>query len=129
MDQSDIVNVGFKQYITENAHILDSLPPEIKKIVIEKAKVKPYQKSVLKFRDIMTKSTSPYEKLFQVKDLKDQIQADINEFWGDLITDNSKLVLSRDEMTSILLFLICKSEVPDLNTQVKLMLEFTSSDI
>ena len=32
-------------------------------------------------------------------------------------------------MTSILLFLICKSEVPDLNTQVKLMLEFTSSDI
>ncbi len=42
MDQSEIVNVGFKQYITENAHVLDSLPSEIKNIVIEKAKVKPY---------------------------------------------------------------------------------------
>lgn len=129
MDQSLIVNGGFKQFITENAHFLEALPEDISKIVIEKAKVKPYQKSVLKFREIMTRSTSPYEKLFQIKGLKDQIQADINEFWGDVITDNSKLVLSRDEMTSILLFLICKSEVPDLNTQVKLMLEFTSSDI
>ncbi len=64
----------------------------------------------------MTKANSPYEKLFQIKDIKDQIQADINEFWGDVITDRSKLVLTRDEMTSILLFLICKSEVPDLNT-------------
>lgn len=71
MDHSEIVNFGFKQYITENAQLLESLPSEIKKIVIDKAKVKPYHKSVLKFRDIMTKSNSPYEKLFMIKDLKD----------------------------------------------------------
>jgi len=46
-----------------------------------------------------------------------------------VIEDPSKLVLTRDELTSILLFLVCKAEVPDLNTQLRLMTEFTSTDV
>ena len=71
MDGNDAVKVGFKQFVTENAKILEAFPEDIRKIIIEKAKDKPYQKSVIKFREIMTRSTSPYEKLFQIKDLKD----------------------------------------------------------
>ena len=72
---------------------------------------------------------SPLEKLFAIKDLKDLIQQEIQEYWADVITDYSKLVITRDELTSIFLFLICKAEVPDLYTQLKLMSEFTSADI
>ena len=46
-----------------------------------------------------------------------------------MINDQSKLVLTRDELTSILLFLVCKAEVPDLNTQMRIITEFTSTDI
>jgi hypothetical protein len=35
-------------------------------------------------------------------------------------------VISRDEMTSIMLFIMFKAEVPDMCTQLKLMNEFTS---
>lgn len=53
----------------------------------------------------------------------------MEEFWTGVITDPSKLVLTRDELTSILLFLLCKAEVPDLYTQMRLTNEFTSPDI
>lgn len=54
---------------------------------------------------------------------------EILEFWGGILTDQSKLVLTRDELTSIFLFMIVKAEIPDLYTQFKIMAEFTSSDI
>jgi Vacuolar sorting protein 9 (VPS9) domain len=77
----------------------------------------------------MVKSCSPLEKLFAIKDLKDVIQLEIQEFWAGAITDASKLVLTRDELTSILLFILVKAEIPDLYTQLKLITEFTSPDI
>jgi hypothetical protein len=46
-----------------------------------------------------------------------------------VITDRTKLILNRDELTSIMIFLIVKAEIPDLCTQLKLITEFTSSDI
>jgi hypothetical protein len=39
---------------------------------------------------------------------------DIREFWLDLINDSSKIMLNRDELTSIMLFIIARAEVPDL---------------
>jgi Vacuolar sorting protein 9 (VPS9) domain len=77
----------------------------------------------------MLKVCAPLEKLFLLRDLKDQIQEEVQEFWSGVITDPSKLVLTRDELTSILLFLLCKAEVPDLYTQMRLTNEFTSPDI
>lgn len=41
--------------------------------VLAKAKIKPYQKSVVKFREILVKYSSPYEKLFALKELKQTI--------------------------------------------------------
>ena len=42
MDGNDAVKVGFKQFVTENANILEAFPEDIRKIIIEKAKDKPY---------------------------------------------------------------------------------------
>ena len=98
--------------------------------LLEKARIRPYQKSVLKFREIMVRGCSPLEKLFAIQiDLKQQIRADIEEFWADLITDSSKLTLNRDELTSIMLFIIARAEIADLMSQLRLMTEFTSEDI
>lgn len=48
------------------------MPAHVKQLILNKAKVKPFHKSVLKFRDIMTRqSCSPLDKLFMLKDLKD----------------------------------------------------------
>jgi hypothetical protein len=72
---------------------------------------------------------SPIDKLIALQSLKSQIQADINEFWEDLITDKTKITLNRDELTSIMLFIISRAEVEDLMSQVRLMTEFISQDI
>ena len=54
-------------------------------------------------------SLSPIEKLIGLQSLKVQIQSDINEFWEDLITDKGKITLNRDELTSIMLFIISRA--------------------
>lgn len=101
----------------------------MRQVILVKAKTKPFQKSVVRFREIMIKTCSPLDKLFMLKELKEQIQQEVQEFWSGIITDPSKLVLTRDELTSIMIFIICKSEVPDLFSQLRLTNEFTSPDI
>ena len=106
------------------------MPGEVQEKLLEKAKIRPYQKSVLKFRGIMLSPTSPLVKLFALhSELTAQINADINEFWSDILTDFSKVTLNRDELTSIMLFIIARAEVPDLMSQLRLMTEFTSDEI
>ena len=130
IDNNQIAETAsFKNYMATNKAMIDKMPQAVKNIIIEKAKIKPFQKSVLKMRDLMVKTSSPLEKLFALKDIKDQIQTEIHEFWSGVITDESKLVLTRDELTSIMLFILVKAEIPDLYTQLKLITEFTSQDI
>ena len=74
-------------------------------------------------------SGSPLDKLFLLQNLKTYIQEDILEFWDDLILDRSKLTLNRDELISIMLFIIARAEIPDLMSQWRLITEFTSEDI
>ena len=63
----------------------------------------------------MLRAVSPLEKLFALQtELRGQIQADIRDFWEDLITEPTKITLNRDELTSIMLFIIARAEVPDL---------------
>jgi len=77
----------------------------------------------------MTSPMSPMDKLLQLQSLKVQIQDDIKDFWSDLINDNSKICLNRDELTSIMLFIIARAEIPDLMSQLRLITEFISEDI
>lgn len=129
MDLEDIINIEFKEFFKVNHANIEELPLEIQMKFIQKAKIRPYQKSVLKFREIMMSSGSPLDKLFLLQNLKTYIQEDILEFWDDLISDRSKLTLNRDELTSIMLFIIARAEIPDLMSQWRLITEFTSEDI
>jgi len=126
----EIVNIEFKEYFKQNRADIMGLPSEVQQILIKKARIRPYQKSVARFREIMISPVlSPIDKLIALQSLKSQIQADINEFWEDLITDKTKITLNRDELTSIMLFIISRAEVEDLMSQVRLMTEFISQDI
>ena len=76
------------------------------------------------------RACSPVDKLFMLqKELKATINEEIWEFWSDLITDPAKITLNRDELTSVMLFIIARAEVPDMISQLRLMTEFTSEDI
>ena len=77
----------------------------------------------------MTQPGSPIGKLIRLQGLKEQIQEDIKDFWEELITETSKITLNRDELTSIMLFIIARGEVEDIMSQVRLMQEFISEDI
>eukprot|EP00347_Sterkiella_histriomuscorum_P017609 403348685 len=77
----------------------------------------------------MLKTCSPLDKLLMINSLKKQIELDIEEYWDGIITDKNKILVNRDEATSIMLFIIAKTEIPDLTSQIKLIQEFTSYEI
>lgn len=64
LDYEDMVNIEFKEYFLKNSEQFEQLPTEVQEKLLEKAKIRPYQKSVLKFREIMLSPTSPLVKLF-----------------------------------------------------------------
>ena len=70
VDFEDLVNIEFKEYFKKNSSNIAELPEKVRKEILQKAKIRPYQKSVLKFREIMTSSKSPLEKLISLQDLK-----------------------------------------------------------
>ena len=66
MDLEDMMNMQFKEYIKQNQDYILSLPNEVRTLIYEKAKIKPYKKSVAKFREIMTQPLAPPTKLFML---------------------------------------------------------------
>jgi hypothetical protein len=52
---------------------MDLLPPHARQLAITKGKIKPFHKSVVRFRDLMIKNCSPIDKLFGIKELKELI--------------------------------------------------------
>jgi len=53
--------------------VIEKMPLAVKNIIMAKSKLKPFQKSVLKMRDALVKTSSPLEKLFALKEIKDTI--------------------------------------------------------
>ena len=62
----DMVNIEFKEYFKKNKQDFEQLPPGLKSRLLEKARIRPYQKSVIKFREIMTQPSSPLDKLINL---------------------------------------------------------------
>jgi len=74
LDSEEIVNIEFKEYFRKHREDIIELPPEVQEILLKKARVRPYQKSVARFREVMTSpSLSPIEKLIGLQSLKVQI--------------------------------------------------------
>jgi hypothetical protein len=66
--------LDLKSYMKKHAKVLEKiLPSEVRLLLAKKYNIKPYQFSVVKFREIMTKNCAPLEKLFMIHELKQYI--------------------------------------------------------
>ena len=71
LDSEEIVNIEFKEYFRKHREDIMELPVEVQEILLKKARIRPYQKSVARFREVMTSpSLSPIEKLLGLQSLK-----------------------------------------------------------
>lgn len=119
-----------KDLIQQHKKAFEELPGEVRQVLMLKTKIKPYQRSVLKFRQVMMSTEmSPLQKLFSFLQLKSVIEEEIEEYWENILQDKSRIYLTADDMTALMVFLIVKAEIPDLSSQLKLITEFTSSEI
>ena len=64
LDCEDFVNIEFKEYFKTHKEIFDGLAPLVQTKLLEKARIRPYHRSVKRFRDIMLRPVSPLQKLF-----------------------------------------------------------------
>lgn len=119
-----------KDLLQQHKKAFEELPGEVRQLLMLKSKAKPYQRSVLKFRQAMISTEmSPLQKLFSFLQLKSVIEEEIEEYWENILQDKSRIYLAADDMTALMVFLIVKAEIPDLSSQLKLISEFTSSEI
>ena len=66
LEIEDMVNIEFKEYFQKNKEYIEEFPGEVQMKLLQMAKIRPYQKSVLKFREIMLSPFSPLVKLFML---------------------------------------------------------------
>ena len=71
----------------------------------------------------------PIKKIKQIQEARDLIPICINEFWRGLDVPSDSLVLDADQMLSIMTYSISKSSMTDLHCHIKLIEEFTSTEI
>eukprot|EP00347_Sterkiella_histriomuscorum_P007333 403349353 len=130
IELEEFENIEFKEYLKSNMEHINQLPTNLQQIILQKSRVRPYKKSVERFRTILIKPCSPLKKLFQLQEfLQTFIPSEVQEFWKDSIKNGSNLQINREEYISLMLFIISKAQVPDLLTQLKFIKEFTSEDI
>ena len=88
----DVENVEFKEYLRKNIEMIKKLPYEQRVMILQKARVKPFKKSVQAFRQILLEPCSPLIKLFKLqKYMQTTIPQEIFEYWQGAIKDYSKL--------------------------------------
>jgi hypothetical protein len=79
-------------------------------------------KSIRKFR-------TPFEKMMIIASISDEITECVNNFWNDMnkYIKSTYLNIEADELMTIFLFIIIKSQMPELTIFAKMIKNFTSS--
>lgn len=77
-------------------------------------------------RTLKSTKTSPITKLTQIRDHIDSIKAEINFFYQK---SNLKMLPERGDLLSILIYILCKTCVEDLQAQLTIISNFISDDI
>ena len=71
---------------------------------------------------------TPYEKMLQISNISIDITSCVNDYWKDFekIISNSLLNIDADELMSIFIYIIVKSQMPELLIHTKIIKEFTT---
>ena len=71
----------------------------------------------------------PFKKVKVIREVRDLISVCINEFWAGIDVDYDQLDLDADQMLSIMTYVITQTDFCDLPCHLKLIEEFSSSEL
>ena len=72
---------------------------------------------------------NPIKKAKIVENARDLIAMCIDDFWKGLDVDSNKLMLDADQLLSIMIYTVIKCKLCELPAHIKLVEEFTSSEV
>ena len=78
---------------------------------------------------ILKKCKIPFEKMLYIASMSTEITECVNLFWKDIVnfTSPTFLHINADELMSIFIYLIIKSQMSDILIHIKFIEEFTSN--
>ena len=88
----------------------------------------PYECAIKTLRSIKNYKI-PYEKMLIISSISSEIKESVNDFWKDMdrVVTSSLLNIDADELMSIFIYIILKSQMSSLLVHMKLIKEFTTS--
>ena len=121
------INQGNHNFIHPQKKIFLELNDKKPKDVI----YSPYTSCILLIKSLK-KYKSPFEKNMIIASLSDEILDSVNEFWKDLydfIEDKSIFTIDANQLRKIILYIIIKSNMPDIMVNCKMINLFTTYTI
>ena len=106
-------------------------------VLIDQNKIKenknPYEKAINCFHKIQ-KYQNPFDKLLLTVKLKEIISEEISEFWSkfdqeEIKNKNINLNIEADDFISIFKYMIFKSEIINIHSEISFIESFTSNQI
>jgi hypothetical protein len=87
----------------------------------------PY-KEAIEYLNQVKAINSPYEKMHIIANISNQITSCINSYWKNYekVITKSLLNIDADELMSIFIYIIVKSQLPELLIHTKIIKEFTT---
>lgn len=95
-----------------------------------KQKALPYSNAIRLLKNI-SKYRTPIEKMVLVASISDQITECVNDFWKDMegYIKHDYLSIEQDELMTIFLYIVIKTQMPDLYVYARMIKNFTTPKI
>ena len=90
----------------------------------ERIKKQPYVEAIKMLRNISSK-ISPAEKLTLLKDVCKKVDENVLQFWEGVAIKTEKLQLTADQYLAILMYIVVKGRIKDLEAQMFMVEQFT----
>ena len=90
----------------------------------ERLKRQPYAEAIKHLRKISA-TISPADKLALISDVCKKVDENVMEFWSGVSIKTEKLHLTADQYLAILMYIVVKARIKDLEAQMFLIEQFT----
>ena len=122
-----------KNFFIEKKFCLDENTSELIDQIKFKENKNPYEKAINYFQKIQ-KYQNPFDKLLLTVKLKKIISEEISEFWSkfdkeEIKNKNINLNIEADDFISIFKYMIFKSEIINIHSEISFIESFTSNQI
>ena len=109
-----------KESLTKNTEIIIPIVKNISNL--------PFSKSLIYFREI-NRTDSIIKKLEIMYNLRDVILSEIDEFWQEYPIQQKKRYIDADNLLSIFIYLVIKSQLADLIVDIEIIEDFINKSL